>query len=204
MFDRNWLRLSIAVLMFLIGASEIAAHAQVIPRNSDIALSGLGQFTSDVSGNGISLHATKSVGAQAAFRHQYHWWLGYEAAYTYTRFSEDYSGRPFPYQHNLHEFSGSYLVQGHKVLGFQPFATVGVSSLIFSPSLNGGQRAAWQARPALNYGLGVNYDLLTSHLGVRAQYRGLYYKAPDFNQAILNVNSFRETSEPMVGIYVRF
>lgn len=204
MFHRNWLRLSIAVLVFFIGASELAVHAQAILRNKDIALSGFGQFTSDVSGNGISLRATKSVGAQGAFRHTYHWWLGYEAAYAYTRFSENYSGRPFSYQHNMHEFSGSYLVQGPKVLGFQPFATVGVSALIFSPSLNGGQNVSWQGKPALNYGLGVNYDLLTSHLGVRAQYRGLYYKAPDFGQAILNVNSFRETSEPMVGVYARF
>ncbi len=203
MFHRRWLRLFFAATAcFLV--SGILAHAQKILHNDDISLSGFGQFTSDVSGNSISLRTSRSAGAQAAFRHTYHWWLGYEGAYTYTRFTEYYSGRPFSYQHNLHEFSGSYLVHGPKALGFEPFATVGASALIFSPTLNGGQNVSWQSRPALNYGVGVNYALLSSHFGVRLQYRGVYYKAPDFSKSYLNINSFRQTAEPMAGLYVRF
>jgi hypothetical protein len=204
MSHRKWLQLACLTAVCFFISSGILAHAQKILHNDDIAVSAFGQFTPDVTGNGITLRTNESMGGQAAFRHTYHWWLGYEGAYTFTRFSEYYSGRPFSYQNNLHEFSGSYLVHGPKALGLQPFATVGASALIFSPSLNGGQRVPWQSRPALNYGVGLNYTLLSSHVGLRVQYRGVYYKAPDFGQAILNTNTFRQTTEPMAGLYVRF
>jgi hypothetical protein len=201
---RKWLRIFVSAVVFLFVSSGVLAHAQKALRNSDIALSVFGQFTSSVNGNGISLNTSDSLGVQGAFRHTYHWWLGYEGAYGYTRFTEYYSGRPFSYQHNLHEFSGAYLVHGPKVLGLEPFATLGASALIFSPSLNGGQGVPWQGRPGLNYGVGVNYALLSSHVGIRAQYRGVFYKAPDFSRSYLETDSSRLTSEPMIGMYVRF
>ncbi len=180
------------------------AHAQKALSNSDISVDGFAQFTSTASGNGITDRPTKSAGGAASFRHSYHWWLGYEAGYEYTRFAEYYTGESFGIQHNTHEFGGSYYVHGATTLGLQPFATVGASALVFSPSLNGGQNVAYQARPALNFGVGVNLPLLTSHFGVRVQYRGVYYKAPDFGEARLTTNAFRETSEPMAGVYFRF
>jgi hypothetical protein len=201
---RKWLHFLISAAVLFLTSSGAVAHAQKALRNDDISLSVFGQFTSTVTGNGITQRTSNSAGAQAAFRHTYHWWLGFEGAYGYTRFTEFYSNRPFSYQHNLHEFSGSYLVQGHKFFGFEPFATVGISALIFSPSLNGGQGVPWQGKPALNYGVGVNYALISSHFGVRAQYRGIYYKAPDFSRSYLMTGASRQTSEPMVGLYVRF
>lgn len=172
--------------------------------NTDVSVDGFYQFSSNASGNGITDTASKSAGAAAFLRHSYHWWLGWEAGYAYTRFTEFYTGQPFGYQHNLHEFAGSYYVHGPRALDIQPFATAGVSALIFSPTLNGGQNVPWQARPGLNYGVGVNVPLLTSHLGLRVQYRGLFYKAPNFGETYLTTNAWRETSEPMAGIYLRF
>ncbi len=196
---------SCAAALLLFSASFAPqAGAQSFFKNSDVAVSAFGQFTSSVSGNGITLGTTDSVGGQAAFRHSYHWWLGFEGSYNYTRFSEFYSNLPFPVQHNTHEFAASYLVSGTSVLGFRPFAQVGVSALVFSPSLNGGQNVSWQGEPAFNYGVGVNHSLLSSHFGIRVQYRGIYYKAPDFNDAALQTGKSRLTSEPMVGVYFRF
>ena len=187
--------------------SLASAHAQVqqqVFHNSDVSVSAFAQFTSDASGNGIKQTTTKSAGGQAAFRHSYHWWLGYEASYGYTRYAENYTGQAFAIQHNTHEFSGSYLVQGPTALGFQPFGTVGVSALVFSPSLNGGQNVSWQAKPAANFGFGINHPILTSHLGVRIQYRALFYKAPDFGESDLSTGSSRITSEPSAGVYLKF
>ena len=48
---------------------------------------------------------------------------------------------------------------------------------------------------------GVNYPILTSHLGLRFQYRGLVYKTPDFNAALLTTNARRQTSELSLGAY---
>ena len=198
--------LSIASLtLAMLAAFTPSARAQSILKNSDISLSGLYQTTQDTSGNGVSDDPTHSGGAQIAFRHSYHWWLGYEASYGYTRFAERYSDQPFPVQHNMHDFAGSYLATAPVgILGFRPFALAGVSAVVMSPSLNGGQNVSYQGRPGLNFAVGVNKSLLTDHFGVRVQYRGLYYKTPDFGEAALTTNAYRLTSEPMVGAYIRF
>jgi hypothetical protein len=186
-----------------------SAHAQKALKNDDISVDGFAEFTQTVSGNGITDTTSKAAGGAASFRHSYHWWLGYEAGYEYTRYHENYTGVPgfpeqvFGVQHNQHEFSGSYYVHGPTVF-VQPFALVGVSAVVLSPSLNGGQNVPWQARPGINFGVGANMPLLTSHFGVRVEYRGVYYKAPDFTEPYLTTNAYRVTSEPMAGLYFKF
>lgn len=180
-----------------------AARAQNPLKNDDIAVSGLYEMTQTVSGDGITVDPSKSSGAQAAFRHTFHYWMGYEGAYTYSRYTDHYSGQPFGIQHNQHEFSASYLVHGPTIL-VQPFALAGISAVVFSPSLNGGQNVTWQARPGINFAAGVNIPLLTSHIGVRVQYRGVYYKTPDYNRTVLKTDASRLTSEPMAGLYLKF
>jgi len=192
-----------SLLLFFAGFA-ISARAQNFLHNSEASVSAFGQFTSSVSGNGISLNTTDSLGGQAAFRHSFHWWLGFEGSYSYTRFNEYYSALPYSVQHNFHEFAGSYLVSGSNVLGFRPFALAGLSGIIFSPSLNGGQNLPWQGETGLNFGVGAEHALMTSHFGIRIEYRGLYYKAPDFGDPALKTGSSRLTSEPLVGVYYRF
>jgi hypothetical protein len=200
------LRASLTALAVLFTIAAVSsAHAQSILKNTDISLSGFYQFSQDTSGNGITDSPTHSAGGQAALRHSYHWWLGYEASYGYTRFAERYSGQPFSFQHNMHEIAGSYLVTTPiSALGFRPFALVGASAVVMSPSLNGGQNVSYQGRPGLNFAVGINKSILTSHIGIRVQYRGVYYKTPDFGEAALTTNAYRLTSEPMAGLYVRF
>jgi hypothetical protein len=189
---------------FLVFLFCSAAQGQKALRNDDVSVGGFYQFSTDASGNGISDTTTKSVGGDASFRHSFHPLLGYEIAYDYTRFGENYTGEPFGYQHNQHMFSGSYYVHGPRAAGIQPFAMAGISAVVFSPSLNGGQKAAWQARPGVDFGGGVNVPMLASYFGLRLQYRGEFYKAPDFGLAKLTTNSYRLTSEPTVGVYIRF
>jgi hypothetical protein len=196
-----------AVVLVFVAGLAVESHAQTVVnavRNSSISVSAFWQRTPSVTGNGVTVDTTRSLGAQAAFRHSYHWWMGYEASYNYTRFSEHYSARPSAIQHNLHEFAASYLVSGTSLLGFRPFALGGVSAVVFSPTLNGGQRVSWQGEPGVNFAAGIDHSLLTSHFGVRIQYRGLYAKAPDFGEPQLKSDKFRLTSEPMAGLYLRF
>jgi hypothetical protein len=196
---------SCAVALVLFSACfTTQAGAQSFLHNSDVSVSAFGQSTASVSGNGVTDDPTESIGGQVAFRHSYHWWLGFEGSYDYTRFSEHYSNPRYAIQHNTHEVAASYLVSGTSFLGFRPFALGGVSALVYSPSLNGGQNAPWQGEPALNFGVGINRALFTSHFGLRVQYRGVYAKAPDFHDAALDADKFRLTSEPMAGIYLHF
>jgi hypothetical protein len=180
------------------------AGAQSALKNDDISIGALYELTQSTSGNGISDSPSRSGGGYAAFRHSYHWWLGYEASYQYSRFTEYYSGQAFGIQHNMHEIGGSYYVHGATALGIEPFAIAGVSLIDFSPTLNGGQNVSWQARPGANFGAGINYPLMTGHFGLRFEYHGVYYKTPDFGQGPLATNTYRVTSEPMAGIYFKF
>jgi opacity protein-like surface antigen len=203
---------SLTVFLLLFVATSSAwlgnqASAQTL-KNFEGAVNVFGQFSGTSNGNGIEDKPTSSVGALASVRQSLHPWLGYEINYGYTRFAERYQATPFgqTVQNNLHEVSVAYLVQGPTLpfLGLQPFGAVGTGVLIFLPTTTGGQKYGQQNRVPLLYELGVNYPLLTSHLGLRLQYRGLLYETPDFDSPQLTTNARRQTAEPSVGAYFRF
>jgi opacity protein-like surface antigen len=211
MFIRS-IRRSLCLLLLVFLSTSSAwlgnrAGAQTL-KNFEAAVGVFGQFSGTSNGNGIQDKPTDSMGALATVRQSFHPWLGYEVNYSYTRFAERYSTSPYgiQVQNNLHEVSGAYLLQGPTLpfLGLQPFGAVGVGALIFLPTTTGGQKYSQQARVPLLYEFGVNYPILTSHLGLRLQYRGLLYKTPDFNSAQLTTNARRQTTEPSVGAYFRF
>lgn len=197
--------LSFLVLFLLIAGLGNRATAQTL-KNFEAAASIFGQFTGTTNGNGIKDSPTDSLGGLATVRQSFHPWLGYEVNYGYTRFTESYSTIPFGVQNNVHEVSGAYLLQGPTIpiLGLQPFGAVGVAGLIFLPTTVGGQKYGKQTRVPVLFEFGVNYPILTSHLGLRLQYRGLSYKTPDFNATLLTTGTRRITSEPSVGAYLRF
>lgn len=202
---RSWWKPSL-IFAALLSASLLAqpADAQSYLKNSEVALSAFGQFTSSSNGNDIEVKPLASLGGQATFRHVYHPWLGYEAGYGYTRFTDRYSSYPFAVQHNTHEFEGSYLLSAPGLLGIRPFGLAGASALLYAPTLNGGQNASAQARLALTFGLGADFPLLTSHFGVRVQYRGLYHQTPDYGEAQFKTGTWRISNEPAVGVYLHF
>jgi hypothetical protein len=195
--------LSFLFLLLLLAGLGNRAIAQSI-KNMEGAVAVFGQFTGTTSGDGVTDSPTESVGTLATFRQSFHPWLGYEVNYSYTRFTERYSTIPFGVQNNVNEVTGAYLVQGPSFLGLQPFGAIGFGALIFLPTTVGGQKYPQQNRIPLLYEVGVNYPILTSHLGLRFQYRGLSYKTPDFNATLLTTGTRRTTSEPSVGAYLRF
>jgi opacity protein-like surface antigen len=198
--------LSIFVLLLIAGPAD-PAFSQTI-RNFEGALSAFGQFSGTTNGNGIEDKPTYSSGVLATGRQSLHFWLGWELNYGYTRFAERFKAPTYgiQVQENMHEVTGAYLVQGPTVpiLGLQPFGAVGVGALVFLPTTVGGQRYNQQTRVPILYEVGVNYPILTSHLGLRLQYRGLSYKAPDYNAVQTTTGARRQTSEPSVGAYFRF
>jgi hypothetical protein len=179
------------------------ASAQKL-RNFDVSVNVFGQFTGSTSGNGVHDSPNNSMGGLASFRQSFKPWLGYEVNYSYTRFAERFNVLPFSVQDNVHEVTGAYLFQGPTLLGFQPFATAGGGWLIYLPTTSGGQHYNQQFQLSFLYELGVNHPILTQHFGVRAEFRGLIHKTPDFNQPTLTTNTTRQTSEPTVGLYARF
>ena len=72
-----------------------------------------------------------------------------------------------------------------------------------------------QTKPAFLYGGGFDYRIfsilpvirkstLSKHLALRLEYRGLVYKAPDFNVQNLFTGARGHLAEPSAGIVVKF
>jgi opacity protein-like surface antigen len=143
-------------------------------------------------------------------------WLGYNVNFGYTRFSENYSsgtvytqaGSNVPvsstFSHasintNMYELTVAAVVQGPHTKRFSTFAQVGGGGLFFVQTGSG--TASEQTRPAMVFGTGINYKL-TDHLAMRAEYRGLFYKSPDFVEPVSRL--FTVTSEPSVSVVYTF
>ena len=173
-------------------------------RRFDVALSGFYQVSGASNGNFIRQDTSESLGGVASFRQSFNPWLGYEINYGFTRYSEFYN-KVYSVQHNAHELTAAYLLQTRTpYYGFQAFVTVGTGLMVFAPTSAGGHGQSTQLLPAFVYSVGVNHSVLSDHIGIRVQYRALNYKAPNFNNVLLDAHSLRRTMEPSIGAYFRF
>lgn len=191
----------------LLAAVSIAAAQE---GRVDVAVSGMAVFTKDSSGNGIDQAVTNSGGTLGSLRYQFRGHSGVELNYGYTRNSQIYtSGSAFTFQEqqaNVHELTAAYVYQFNHRKKLSPFLLGGGGLLLFRPitasthSLVGPQN---DNEGAFLYGIGANYRL-TGALGLRVQFRGLIYKAPDFAVAAVSTGSWTQTGEPSVGLTLRF
>jgi hypothetical protein len=157
-----------------------------------------------------------SVGVLGTFHQQFKPWLGYNVNLGYSRFTENYSNG-FTYTSttpqywnswithtsidtNMYELSAASVVQGPWTKRFSTFFQTGGAILTFLPTQNPSPGAV-QFRPALIFGVGFNYRL-SEHLGVRAEYRGQFYKNPDFKMSLDKL--FTVTNAPAVSLVYSF
>jgi opacity protein-like surface antigen len=138
---------------------------------------------------------------------QFHRWAGVEANYGYTRNTQNYlaSSGQTGIQSDIHQITGAFVLHVPVETPIvKPYALAGSGALIFDPTDNttfaGAER---QSSAAFVYGGGLYFDLLRN-FGVRAEYRGLLYKAPDFNLGTLNLDKVTHLAQPSVGIFFRF
>ncbi len=166
--------------------------------------------------------ATPSAGVLATFQQQIRPLLGYDINFGYTNQTENYqrnSGTTNPstgvttggftrgsIPANVFEISSAYTVKRPQYGSrFQPFAELGGGVLIFAPTDSPFEGHS-SYRAALLFGGGVDYRL-NAKWGLRAEYRGLMYKNPDFaavNSQIPVSKFFTVTSEPTISLQYRF
>lgn len=194
------------VLSALTLALTLAAAAQ--ESRSEVSLEGTGFFTKDSNGNGISQDTTKTGGFLVGYRFHFNRWHAVEVNYGYSRNTQRYlTGLGlFAEQANVHEATASYVLTVPTKKKFKPFLLAGGGALVFDPTNNVGGTvpgALRQARAAAVYGGGVDYSL-TRRIALRAQYRGLIYKSPDFELSSLHTDKVTHTAQPSAGIVFRF
>ena len=162
-----------------------------------------------------------SAGVLGVVHQQFRPWLGYNANFGYSRFTENYSmgasSIPTAPIHpvglfsqgsigtNMYELSVASVVQGPHTKRFSTFAQLGGGVLSFLPTQRPGPTSV-DFRALMVFGTGVNYKL-SQRLGVRAEYRGLFYKSPDFqaqNSGVPVSKLFTVTNAPTVSIVYSF
>jgi opacity protein-like surface antigen len=211
-----FLPISLAVL------AASAASAQ-----TDVAASVYGAFTGTTTGNGVQQSPSNSAGVLVEVRHIANPLVGLEATYSYNRADQTYSG-PTPYcpaglvscsaspvsvPANAHEFTADWIPSLH-IANLRPFGVLGIGALLNVPAsantvITGGNTGLVYTAPTQTstkavyvYGAGLDWGVLP-HIGLRFQYRGNLYKAPDVTTLYLSTSSFTHTAEPMVGVYFR-
>ena len=190
--------LAIVACMALLSMRAVAQELR-----SEVSVQGTGFFTKDSNGNGIENKPTETGGLLIGYRYNINRWLAAEANYGYDRNTQSYFGSTFArVQSNIHQITGSAVVKLPSFARIQPYVITGGGGLIFDPTGDAGG-ATSQAKGAFLYGGGADYAF-TKHLSLRAEYRGLVYKAPNFNVASLRTDSWTHTAQPSAGIVFRF
>jgi opacity protein-like surface antigen len=97
--------------------------------------------------------------------------------------------------------SADWVISVHAA-NLRPFALAGVGLLLNEPS-SGQSNTTSSDKPVFIYGAGLDWGLVP-HLGLRFQYRGNLYHAPDITHAFSSTGKFTQTAEPMIGAYLQF
>jgi opacity protein-like surface antigen len=182
-----------------------AAMAQV-EQPHQITIQGTGLIQKDSNTDPLSQHATRSAGALVGYSYQINKWAGVEGNYGYTRNTLNYFGssNQTSIRSDWHEVTGSFVFHiPARVAHVRPYALAGGGALIFNPVDNINTSIDRQTKGTFVYGGGANFDV-TSNFGVRAEYRGLVYKTPDFKVEALNLDKVTHLAQPSVGFYFRF
>lgn len=197
------------------GGTLAAAQAKAVENgiaNTDVALSLYGAFSGATTGNGVQQSPSNAAGGLVEVRHIVNPLIGFEGTYSFNRANQTYTNTgvtcgvicapttPAAVSADAHEVTADYLAS-LKIANLRPFALAGLGVLLNQPA--GNQTDATSSNKAVYvYGAGLDWGLLP-HLGLRLQYRGNLYKAPDLTRLYTSTGAFTHTSEPMIGVYFR-
>lgn len=222
LFRRPFARLVVCLFVLpVLAACSAPAQVTTLSRQLsriDFSLNGFGNFRSDVSGTNyqdfqIRQGTSNGLGGLVTIRYTKSAFLGAEFNYSFVRYSERYTSSALPpasfasplnVQTRASEYTLGYVVHAPTLLGLRPFGAVGLGTTGFYPTKFAGSGLPTQARATYYYALGVDAPIITDRFGVRAQFRQLFLLAPDFGQNYLTIKQHTTSSQPAIGLYLRF
>jgi opacity protein-like surface antigen len=186
---------------------------------TSIALSAYGAFSGTTTANGTQQSPSNQAGGLFQLRHTSNPVLGFEATYSFNRANEAYrctsmcpsspacpvgvvpcSLPPVSVPANAHEITGDWVPSVH-IANVRPFGILGAGVLLNIPAGNQAETST-STKAVYVYGAGLDWGLLP-HIGLRLQYRGNLYQAPNLTKLYSSTDAFTHTAEPMIGIYFR-
>lgn len=177
----------------------------------DVSVNVAGELPRQTDGNGVTQIPTNSVGFLATGRYRLSSLFSLEAAWERSHDSQKYQTGGLFYQvfTGVNEFSGSLVAHPWQHGHWEPFLLGGGGMLSFGPTastIDGTTTAIGavrQLQPAFVYGVGTDYRL-ASNFALRLQYRGLFYKPPDFKVLNLFTGGTGHIAEPAIGLAFNF
>jgi hypothetical protein len=191
----------IAALVALVIAAVLAlakAHGQELS-HTDVAASAYGAFTGTSEGNGTIQSPSNQAGGIIELRHLSNPLIGYEVNYSLNRANQSYNLASV--KADAHELGADWVVS-FPVLSFRPFVLAGVAAIYFRPDSDQPGTSS-EVKPVFVYGGGIDWTIIP-HTGLRGQYRGNLYHAPDLLKAASSTRAYAHTAEPMIGAFFRF
>jgi opacity protein-like surface antigen len=190
------------MIMIFVG---IGAAQEV--KKSDISLNYTGVFSKQSNGSSITVNPTQASGFLTSYRYSFATNSAVELNYGYSRNTQQFinGSNTSLINTNVHEWTADYVYK-FSTSKIQPFVLAGTGVLVFGPT-NSGKAAlsgvGRQGKPVLLYGGGLDYNV-SKAVSLRAQYRGLLYKTPDFGVSTLNADARGHLAEPSLGIVFHF
>ncbi|MGA8154146.1 MAG: hypothetical protein WB952_24580 [Terriglobales bacterium] len=193
----------------------------------DFSLSGSAIFTKQSSGDGISQSATNGAGGFATMRVRFN--AKHSLLFNYGSGKNSQIYQTFDNFHvltNLSEYTAAYAYSPFRKGKFEPFVFAGGGWVSFSPrttwvffaplpnnvpnNIQVDLHAVKQSQLALLYGFGTDYKL-PWRFALRLQYRGLFYREPDFKVDASSGSSVSfftgakgHMAEPSIGLVFKF
>jgi opacity protein-like surface antigen len=211
------MRMKEIVQAFLVVGTIVVCSAKASAEN-DVALGFFGAFTGTTTGNGTQQSPSNAAGGLIELRHISNPLIGYEGTYSYNRANQSYKPLVCPapvgspncgsfasVSANAHEITGDWIASV-KIANLRPFALAGLGVMFDEPVSAKGVTAvatSSSTQAVYVYGAGLDWGLVP-HIGLRLQYRGNLYKAPNLTTLFTSTNAFTHTAEPMIGAYFRF
>lgn len=190
--------------------SGTAAKSSGAPSSFDYSASFFKTFSNATSGNGTSQTPVDSYGGMVGLRYTQTPFIGFEVTYSLSNLDQKFAvdpstctytcgNQPVTIPSKLNEVATDWVVS--KTSGnVRPF---GVGGIAFVISTAGGDYYALNTIVRMGYVYGGGVDWGSPKFGLRVQYRGTYFKAPNLTANFFPTGKFTQTAEPMVGIYYR-
>jgi len=215
--------LSIAMFAAVASAQDAEPAGPIMRQvqHMNLAVSGTGQFTKTTTGNNylpqlVTQVPSNTLGALVTIQYIHSPLIGFEFNYGYARYTENFTAAPttgtpngttsfvLGVQTKAAEYTIGYTAHARNTyFGLRPFAGAGAGSIAFTPTKGGGQGFLEQARAVYYYGVGVEAPLY-GHFSARAQFRQLFFLAPDYQTNYIRTLQRTTTSEPTFGFFVHF
>jgi outer membrane immunogenic protein len=196
------------ILLFLALLSFSAAAGFAQESRQDASLSWAALIPPHVVGNTVQQDGTIGVyGVVASYRYMLTPRSALEVNYQYNQNIQKYltSFNSIRVHTRMQEISGAY-VRSFTFRNFNPFVEAGVGGYIFGP-IKDQKTTDLDAKQSTNigalYGAGIAYELSPSW-DIRAEYRGIVVKAPNFGLEQYRTNRYYNISNPTIGVAYHF